>query len=44
MDLHPNNDINRLYESRKKGGKGIASIENAWTLQYKDLKATLKRA
>ena len=26
--LHPRNDIDRLYVSRKEGGRGLASIED----------------
>ena len=26
--LHPRDDVDRLYESRKEGGRGLASIEN----------------
>ena len=27
--LHPGNDVDRLYESRKEGGRGLVSIENS---------------
>ena len=27
-DLHPRDDMDTLYESRKEGGRGLASIEN----------------
>ena len=27
--LHRRNDVNRLYVSRKKGGRGLASIEDS---------------
>ena len=27
--LHPKNDVDRLYESRKVGGRGLASIEDS---------------
>ena len=27
--LHPGDDIDRLYESRKEGGRGLASIESS---------------
>ena len=27
--LHPRDDVNRLYISRKEGGRGLASIENS---------------
>ena len=27
--LHPRNDINRLYVSRKEGGKGLGSFEDS---------------
>ena len=27
--LHPRNDIDRLYVSRKEGGRGLASIEDS---------------
>ena len=27
--LHPRDDVDRLYVSRKKGGRGLASIENS---------------
>ena len=26
--LHPRDDVNRLYVSRKEGGRGLASIED----------------
>ena len=28
--LHPRDDIDRLYVSRKKGGKGLASTEDSF--------------
>ena len=27
--LHPRDDVNRLYKSRKEGGRGLASIEDS---------------
>ena len=27
--LHPRDDVNRLYVSRKEGGRGLTSIENS---------------
>ena len=27
--LHPRDDVNRLYVSRKEGGRGLASIEDS---------------
>ena len=27
--LHPRDDVNRLYVSRKKGGRGLASTEDS---------------
>ena len=27
--LHPRDDVDRLYVSRKEGGRGLASIENS---------------
>ena len=27
--LHPRDDVDRLYISRKEGGRGLASIENS---------------
>ena len=27
--LHPSDDVDRLYVSRKEGGRGLASIENS---------------
>ncbi len=27
--LHPRDDIDRLYESRKEGGRGLSSIEDS---------------
>ena len=27
--LHPRDDVDRLYVSRKEGGKGLTSIENS---------------
>ena len=27
--LHPRNDVDRLYMSRKEGGRGLASIEDS---------------
>ena len=37
--LHPRDDIDRLYISRKEGGRGLASIEdsvNAWIQRLED--------
>ena len=28
-ELHPRNDVDRLYVSKKEGGRGLASIENS---------------
>ena len=38
--LHPRDDVDRLYVSRKKGGRGLASIETALTHRYKGSKTT----
>ena len=31
--LHPRDDVDRLYLSRKEGGRGIASIEDSVDVQ-----------
>ena len=35
--IHPRDDVDRLYVSRKEGGRGLASIEdNASKIIYKN--------
>ena len=37
--LHPRDDVDRLYVSRKEGGRGLASIEDsidAWIQRSED--------
>ena len=29
MNLYPRDDVDRLYESRKEGGRGLTSIEDS---------------
>ena len=36
--LHPCDDVDRLYVSRKEGGRGLASIKTALTHRYNDSK------
>ena len=38
--LHPRNDVDRLHVPRKKGGRGLASIEDSVDTSYNDSKTT----
>ena len=38
--LHPRDDVDRLYVSRKEGGRGLASIEDSLTHRYNGSKTT----
>ena len=42
--LHPRDNVNRLYASRKERGEGLAALKIASIHQYKDLRTTLKRS
>ena len=42
--LHPRDDVDRLYVSRKEGEEGLPALKTALTHQYNDLKTTYKRA
>ena len=43
MALHPRDDVNRQYVSRKEGGRGL-TLKTALIHQYNDLKTTYKSA
>ena len=38
--FYPRGDVDRLYVSRKEGGRGLASIETALTHRYNDSRTT----
>ena len=42
--LHPRDDVDRLYMSRKEGGRGLAAMKTVLTHQYNDLRTTYKSA
>ena len=42
--VHPRNDTNRIYLSKKEGGRGHVSIEDNLDVSYEDSRTTLKRA
>ena len=42
--LHPRDDIERLYVSRKKEGRGLASIEDYVDASIQGLENYMKRA
>ena len=37
--LHPRNDVNRLYVSRKKEEENLPPLKTAWTHRYNDSKS-----
>ena len=42
--LHPRNDTGRLYVSRKRGGTGLASIEDSVEISIRSQVDYIKRA
>ena len=42
--LHPRDDVNRLYVSRKERGRGLVALKTVLTHRYNDLKTTYKGA
>ena len=40
--LHPKEDINRLYMSRKEGGRGLARIEDSLDTSIKRFEEDIK--
>ena len=40
--LHPRDDVDRLYISRKDGGRGLAALKTALTHRYNDSKTIYK--
>ena len=40
--LHSKDDVDRLYVSRKKGGKDLPALKTALTHRYSDSRTTLK--
>ena len=42
-DLHPRNDVNRLYVSRKEGGRGLTSIEDSVDASIQRLEDYIKK-
>ena len=41
--LHPRDDVDRLYVSRKEGGRGIASIEDSVDASIQRLKDYIEK-
>ena len=41
--LHPRDDVDRLYVSRKEGGRGLASIEDSVDTSIQRLKDYIKK-
>ena len=41
--LHPRDDVDRLYVSRKEGGRGLACIEDSVDASIKRLKDYLQK-
>ena len=41
--LHPRNDVDRLYVSRKEGGKGLASTEDSVDASIQQLKYNIEK-
>ena len=42
--LHPRDDVDRLYVSKKDGGRGLASIENSVDASIQRQEDYIKRA
>ena len=42
--LHPRDDVDRLYASRKEGGRGLASIQDSVDALIQKLEENLKNA
>ena len=41
--LHPRDDVNRLYVSRKEGGRGLASIEDSVDASIQQLEGYIEK-
>ena len=41
--LHPRNDVERLYVSRKEGGRGLTSIEDSVDASIQWLEAYIEK-
>ena len=41
--LHPRDDVDRLYESRKEGGKGLVSIEDSVDVSIQRLEDNIEK-
>ena len=41
--LHPRDDVDRLYMSRKEGGRGVASIENSVDISIQRLEVYIEK-
>ena len=41
--LHPRDDVDRLYVSRKEGGRGLASIENSVDASIQQLEDDIQK-
>ena len=41
--LHPRDDVDRLYESRKEGGRGLASIEDSVDASIRQLEDYIEK-
>ena len=41
--LHPRDDVDRLYESRKEGGRGLASIVDSVDTSIQQLKDYIEK-
>ena len=42
--LYPRDDVDRLYLSRKEGGRGVASIENSVDASTRRLEVYIKKS
>ena len=42
--LHPRDDIVRMYESKKEGGRGLTSIEDSINASIQRLEYYIKKA
>ena len=44
LALHPRDDINRLYMSKKEGGRGLASLEDCTDASIQGLEKYTKKS
>ena len=44
QELHPRDDIDRLYVSRKEEGRGLSSIENTLVASIQGLREYIKKS